>query len=281
MQPGFHRKAERGVSRQRTLAGLLLAGGLVSPACARHQPPPAPPQPPATLATPTPPAPVSLPAPPAPVSVPAPLPTPTPPAPPRSGAIDCPVKREWTVGLLPERGPFRAELRECASPDALDVPRQQVVLWLAGQPAPAFGLENGDGTDARLLIEKVEPLDLDRDGAQELLIQMRRQGTGGYLEWCLVARKGAGLGCWDAPDIDAPARKLLRADEDFGFHGWELRAQPGRLRLTRGIYRKGIDPNCCPTRGNVVVTLVPRQGALAVAGTTRVAAPPKPKTSGR
>jgi hypothetical protein len=205
-----------------------------------------------------------------PVSVPAPLPTPTPP--PTTGAIDCPVKREWTARLLPDRDPFRAELRECASKDPLELPRQQIALWQPGLPALAWGLENRDEAGNRFLIDKVESTDLDKDGAQELLIQMHGEGTGGYLDWCLLGKKGAGLGCWDAPDVEPPAKRLLRKDEDFGFHGWELRAQPSTLLLTRGIYRKGVDPNCCPTRGSVVVRIVPREGRLVASSVSRSAA---------
>jgi hypothetical protein len=264
------------VSARRILASLLLAAGLLAPACATRQPPPAPPQPPPTLPTPTPPAPLSTPRPPAPVSVPRP-PSPIPPPPPTSGAIDCPVKREWTGKLLPDRPEFRAELRECASKDPLELPRQQVALWQPGLPAIAWGLENRDDAGDRFLIDKVEPTDLDGDGAQELLILMHREGTGGYLDWCLLAKKGAGLGCWDAPDVEAPAKKLLRPDEDFGFHGWQLSAQPHTLLLTRGIYRKGVDPNCCPSRGSVVVRIVPREGRLVASSVSRSAA----KSGGR
>ena len=255
------------MSARRALAGLSLAAGLLLPsACATRRPPPAPPQPP-PLATPVPPAPVSVPTPPRPVSLPAP-PTPV------TGAIDCPAKQEWTARLLPDRPAFRAELRECGSKDPLELPRQQVAVWQPGLPALAWGLENGDEGGGRFLIEKVEPTDLDADGAQELLIQMRREGTGGYLDWCLLAKKGAGLGCWDAPNMDAPARKLLRPDEDFGFHGWQLRAQPNALLLTRGIYHRGVDPNCCPTRGSVVVRIVPREGRLVASSLWRSAAKP-------
>jgi hypothetical protein len=200
---------------------------------------------------------------------------PTPP--PRTGAIDCPVRREQTARLLPEGAPFQVELRECASKDPLVLPRQQVALWQPGLPALAWGLENSDEAGNRFLIEKVEPLDLDHDGAQELLIQMRREGTGAYLDWCLLAKKGAGLGCWDTPDVEASSRKLLRPDEDFGFRGWELTTQPGGLRLTRGIYHKGVDPNCCPSRGSVVVRIVAREGRLVASSISRSAA----KSGGR
>jgi hypothetical protein len=106
---------------------------------------------------------------------------------------------------------------------------------------------------------------------------MRREGTGGYLDWCLLGKRGAGLGCWDAPDIEVPANKLLRPDEDFGFHGWSYARSSSVLRLMRGVYRQGVDPNCCPSRGNVVVKLVPRDGKLAMGQVTRSA--PKRRTT--
>ena len=210
------------------------------------------------------------------MSVPAP-PSPTPPPTPTAGAIDCPAKRELAARLLPDQRPLRVELRECASKDPLEPPRQQVAIWQPGQPPLAWALENRDERGNRFLIEKLTPTDLDADGAQELIIVMRFEGTGGYLDWCLLAKKGAGVGCWDVPDIDAAAKKLLLADEDFGFHGWQLRTLPRALRLTRGVYRKGVDPNCCPSRGSVVMTLVPRDGKLALGPVTRSA--PKRRTT--
>jgi hypothetical protein len=211
-----------------------------------------------------------MPAPPAPVSVPAP-PAPSPAPPPRTGGIDCPVKREWSARQLADASPLHVELRECATRDPLAPPRQQVAVWQEGQPALAWGLENRDDAGNRFLIEKVEPGDLDADGAQELLILMRHEGTGAYLDWCLLGRKDSGLGCWNAPALDAPARKLLRADEDFGFHGWQLSALPRELRLTRSVYHKGVDPNCCPTRGSVVARVVAREGRLVASSIWRSA----------
>jgi hypothetical protein len=196
-----------------------------------------------------------------------------------SGAIDCPVQRTSTARLLRDRDPFRVELRECASKDPLQPPRQQVAVWQPGLPGLAWGLENRDEAGNRFLIEKTESSDLDADGVQELLILMRHEGTGAYLDWCVLGAKGSGLGCWDAPALDSAASKLLRADEDFGFHGWQLSAQPRALRLERRIYHKGVDPNCCPTRGSVVARLVPRAGGrLVLEQLTRSAARRKATT---
>jgi hypothetical protein len=211
-----------------------------------------------------------MPAPPAPVSVPAPPASPA----PLAGAIDCPVRREWRARLLDLPQPFLAQWRACRAPDALHVGRQQIALWQPGVPDLAFGLENVAADGGRLLVDRVDTLDLDGDGLQELLIVMRHEGTGAYLEWCLLARKGRGIGCWDAPDLDAAASRLLGRDEDFGFHGWQLRELRNGLRLERSIYHKGVDPNCCPTRGSVVATLAPRGGALAVESLTRTASKP-------
>lgn len=246
------------------LAAVAAAGCASQPKFPKPAPPRLPPS------TPQPPAPVSIPAPPAPISVPAPPPSP----PPLTGAIDCPVKREWTARLLDTSGPFRVQWRACPSADPLQAGAQQIALWQPGVSAMAWGIENAADDGGRLAVDRVETVDLDRNGLQELLIVMRREGTGAYLEWCLLGRKGAGIGCWDSPDLEAPAAKLLAADEDFGFHGWQLRAQAGGLRLERSVYHKGVDANCCPTRGTVVAALVPRDGALAVAGLTRAAAKP-------
>ena len=171
--------------------------------------------------------------------------------------------------------------RACASRDPLQIPPQQIALWQPGVAALAWGLENKGGDDGRLLVDRVDTVDLDGNGLQELLIVMRREGTGAYLDYCLLGRKGKAIGCWDPPDLDAAASKLLAADEDFGFLGWQLRALPRGLRLEHGIYHKGVDPNCCPTRGTVVVTLAPREGALAVASVTRTAAKPAARRPGR
>jgi hypothetical protein len=140
-----------------------------------------------------------------------------------------------------------------------------------------WALENRDEAGNRFTVERIEATDLDADRVQEVLILMRHEGTGGYLDWCLLARKAAGVGCWDAPDFEAPAARLLQADEDFGFHGWQLRALPGELRLTRSVYHKGVDPNCCPTRGAVVVSLVPGGAKLVLGRVTRAA--PRPRVS--
>jgi hypothetical protein len=244
--------------------------------CAEKTRIPKPAPPPLPSATPQPPAPVSMPAPPAPVSVPAPPASP----PPLSGGIDCPVKREWTARLLDTTGPFRVQWRACPARDPLRAGAQQIALWQPGESALAWGMENAGDDGGRLLVDRVDTVDLDRNGLQELLIVMRREGTGAYLEWCLLGRKGRSIGCWDPPDLEAAAGKLLAADEDFGFHGWRLRALPGGLRLERGVYRKGVDPNCCPTRGSVVVTLAPRDGALALANVTRTSARPAAQRPG-
>jgi hypothetical protein len=250
------------------LAVVLAAMAIASCAPKPRFPKPAPPQLPPS--TPQPPAPVSMPAPPAPVSVPAPPASPA----PLTGAIDCPVRREWRPRLLDTTGPFLAQWRACRAPDALHVGQQQIAVWQPGVSALAWGLENEAADGGRLLVDRVDTLDLDADRQEELLIVMRHEGTGAYLEWCLLGRKGRGIGCWDSPDLEAPAAKLLAADEDFGFHGWQLRELRDGLRLERSVYHKGVDPNCCPTRGSVVVTLAARNGALAIASITRTAAKP-------
>ncbi|HET8644346.1 MAG TPA: hypothetical protein VFO85_02580 [Vicinamibacteria bacterium] len=250
---------------------LVLAAG-----CATRRPEavPAPPLPP----PPSPPAPVSMPAPPAPVSLPAP---PAPPLPrPLAGGIDCPVKREWTARMLGDRGPFRAQWRECAPARGLELPRQQIAMWEPGGTEMAWGIENVSGED-RLLIERADVVDLDADGLQEVLILMRHEGTGGFMEYCLVGRKDAGVGCWPAPDLEAPSARLLQPDEDFGFHGWQVSAVKRGLRLERNIYHKGKDPNCCPTRGSVVVRLAPAGGRLRIEGVARRPPRTTPSPSGR
>lgn len=241
------------------LAALACGGW----ACAARERP-VPPSP-----APQPPAPVSIPAPPAPVSVPAPPAPPASPQPP-AGGIDCPVKRDWTMRLRADRGPLRVQWRECAPRKKLDLPEQQIAMWMRGSPALAWSLHNdGSGSEPEFLIEQARTLDLDGDGLQELLILMRHPGSGGYIEWCLLARKEAGIGCWHPPDLEAAAAKLLRPDEDFGFHGWALSVGRGVLRLERGVYHKGVDPNCCPSRGRVVATLAPREGRLELVGMAR------------
>lgn len=214
---------------------------------------------------PAPPAAVSQPAPPAALSVPR---RPSPSPPPLNGAIDCPVKRQWTARLMADRAPFRAQWLECRPRRTLDVPPQQIALWQPGVTALAWGLENTDGEN-RLLIEKADSVDFDADGLQEILVVMRHEGTGAFTEWCLAGRKGTGIGCWDNPELEAPAARLLGPDEDFGARGWQLRVLPRGLRLERTIYHTGVDPNCCPSRGTVVVELAPRAGKLEISAMTR------------
>lgn len=103
-------------------------------------------------------------------------------------------------------------------------------------------------------------VDLLGDGRQELLEVEESSGTGHYIEWAVLGWTSSGLRCWRMPNVEQAANKLLRSDEDFGYKGWTLKLISGHIVIAEGIYHKGIDGNCCPSRGAVFLELAPEHG---------------------
>jgi hypothetical protein len=118
-------------------------------------------------------------------------------------------------------------------------------------------------------IESLRPIDLDEDGSTELLVIEGPEGTGDYIRWCVFGSVGNGLDCWKVPDVDAAAKALIKADEDFCCKDWNLHIVGRKIVLAEGIYRKG-DGNCCPSRGGIVAELTPKKGEFALTNTYRV-----------
>ena len=112
-------------------------------------------------------------------------------------------------------------------------------------------------------ISRLERMDFDNDGNEELLYVSTSAGTGDYIDWCVLGQTKDKLKCWTVPDVKVPSQKLLKTDEDFCCKDWSLKITAGNIVLGRGIYHKG-DGNCCPSRGGVFVELAPRYGAFRV-----------------
>jgi len=107
-------------------------------------------------------------------------------------------------------------------------------------------------------IEQFDVLGLGSDGSQQLLVVEGSSGTGDYIKWCVLGWTGKGLACWPHPDVEAAGNGLLKSDEDFCCKDWTLKFSSGEIVLGRGIYRKGADGNCCPTRGGAFLRLTPK-----------------------
>ncbi len=175
-------------------------------------------------------------------------------------ALDCPVSRKLDMDFRGDGRFHIVELRRCTG----ESPRFEVMLVNeAAAGATVVRFDNFDDPGAKFL-ERVEPMVLpDGGGRPELLVVWRFHGTGGFIEWCMLRWSAGALRCREVDDLDAPAGRLLAADEDFCCKGWSLLLSDGRLLLQRPVFRKG-DPNCCPTRGNLFAQLDAHDGRLAI-----------------
>jgi hypothetical protein len=121
------------------------------------------------------------------------------------------------------------------------------------------------------------------DGLRSYLLEVGcnktgRVGVGEFcvlfgIDWCVFGSVNGTLRCWEKPDIDSAAKKLLKPDEDEGFKGWNFHLRGNRIYLARGIYHKDVDGNCCPSRGGIVAELLPKDGRLELTKIQRVSAP--------
>lgn len=124
-------------------------------------------------------------------------------------------------------------------------------------------------------IQQLDRLDLVSDGTEQLLWVNREQGSGSYIDWCVLGWVKDRLRCWDAPsidDIERTAERLLEKDEGFGSKGWALKVQNRKLLLGHGIYHSG-EGNCCPSRGGVFVELTPKQASFEITRMWRTSKP--------
>jgi hypothetical protein len=117
---------------------------------------------------------------------------------------------------------------------------------------------------------RVEGVELFSDGTLQLLITTGSAGTNDRTDWHILSEMDGNLREWMWPDYDAPAQKLLRSDEDFCCKAWSLYLAGQQIVLARGIYEKGRDGNCCPSRGGAVAWLTPVQGGFKLTKIQRV-----------
>jgi hypothetical protein len=122
-------------------------------------------------------------------------------------------------------------------------------------------------------ITQLAPVDLHGDEKQQLLIVEQSSGTGAYIKWCVLGWTVAGLRCWKAPDVDDAAHNLIREDEDLCCKGWTLKLAAGRIVIGEGVYHKGVDANCCPSRGGVFLELSPEGDSFGISKAWRTDAP--------
>lgn len=124
--------------------------------------------------------------------------------------------------------------------------------------------------DEILRVEKVELLG---DHVPQLLIVTGSSGTNDRIDWHILSEVNGQLYEWTWPDYNAPAEKLLRADEGFCCKEWNFHLRGQDIVLAEGIYRKDEDGNCCPSRGGVLVRLKPIQDRFKLVSVQRISRP--------
>src|SRR5215831_504791 len=168
---------------------------------------------------------------------------------PPTAVKECYFVRTMPVRLRGDRDPYFVEWNLCREREGFT--ENYVTLENGDQKMYAF--------DAAEIVDRLDRLDLDRDGNEELLFVGMAGGTGNNIDWCVLGWDGAKLSCWQVPPLNFPSEKLLKPDEDFCCKDWRLKVRNEKLVLGRGIYRKG-DGNCCPSRGGAFVELSPDHG---------------------
>jgi hypothetical protein len=122
-------------------------------------------------------------------------------------------------------------------------------------------------------IFRVEEVQLLGGHVPQLLIVTGSSGTDDRIDWHVLSEVNGQLHEWTWPDYDAPAEKLLLADENFCCKAWNFHLRGHDIFLAEGIYHKGEDGNCCPSRGGVLVKLKPIQNAFKFASMQRISRP--------
>ncbi len=122
-------------------------------------------------------------------------------------------------------------------------------------------------------IFRVENVDLLGNHVPQLLVVTGSSGTDDRVTLHVIGEVNGQLREWTWPAYDTAAEKLLHADEDLCCKEWNFHLRGREVILAAGIYRKDHDGNCCPTRGGVVVRLLPVQDGFKIASVQRVGVP--------
>lgn len=122
-------------------------------------------------------------------------------------------------------------------------------------------------------IVRVEQIELVGNRVPQLLIVTGSSGTNDRINWHVLSEVNGQLQEWKWPNYDAPASELLGPDEDFCCKEWNFHLRGHDIVLVRGIYHKGEDGNCCPSRGGVIVRLKPIENGFKLDGVQRVSRP--------
>jgi hypothetical protein len=122
-------------------------------------------------------------------------------------------------------------------------------------------------------ILRVEQIELLGDHLPQLLIVTGSGATNDRIDWHVLSEVNGQLHEWTWPDYDAPAVKLLRADENFCCKAWNFHLRGHDIFLAEGIYHKDEDGNCCPSRGGVLVWLKPIQEGFKLVSVRRISMP--------
>lgn len=167
-----------------------------------------------------------------------------------------------TVDFSPGKSTYFVDWQNCSA----DVRRGRVRVEDSDLQKVLYEFEDEE-------IVRVDTLELLATHAPQLLIVTGSVGTDDRIEWHVLSELNGQLNQWTWPDYDAPAEKLLRADEDFCCKEWDLHLRGRDIVLARGIYHKGEDGNCCPSRGGVLVGLKPIQARFKVMSIRRINGP--------
>ena len=122
-------------------------------------------------------------------------------------------------------------------------------------------------------ILRIEQIELLGDHVPQLLIVTGSSGTDDKVDWHVVSEVNGQLHEWTWPNYDAPAEKLLRADEDFCCKSWNFHLRGHDIFIAEGIYHKDEDGNCCPSRGGVLVRLKPIRNGFKLESVQRISRP--------
>lgn len=196
-----------------------------------------------------------------------------------SVARACPVVQSWRVrqsdGFTRE-----AEWRRCGPQggafvgDSIVWPQQFLVLRqdsvASSRAVYIFSNTEEPGISG---LDTAVVIDLDGDGADELLFVNRIYGTGAAYELCALTVVGGRIRCWSGPDF--PEHAAFLASDETLFKGWlQTQGPPGTapdsnatryltgksLWFTSPVYHQG-DANCCPTaNASLWLEALPRKG---------------------
>jgi hypothetical protein len=167
-----------------------------------------------------------------------------------------------TIDYQPVRTPYMLVWELCPA----DIEGRRVRVMDANFRKVFYKYED----DQILRVEKVEILG---DHVPQLLIVTGSSGTNDRIDWHVLSEVNGQLHEWRWPNYNAPAEKLLRADEDFCCKEWNLHLRGQDIVLARGIYEKEEDGNCCPSRGGVLVWLKPIQEGFKLVSVQRISKP--------